>query len=152
MNRKERRAEAKATHNNKQEETMENAASTTALQITEETNTHANIITEEDTMEIITSELQPKTEQLGFFTRIKNAFRNGYREGKACIKEQVQEIKDTYVSVLEESNNPVIAHTKAVIKTTFHILKKSIKALFSLIALPFIKIDSFIDRKEEVLS
>ncbi len=142
MNRKEKRAEAKRNHNIQladnssninpnQEENMDEIITIETELINKNTNQGENTMANDS--------------QPGFFTRIKNAFRNGYREGKACIKEQVQEIKETYTSALEENRNPVIAHAKATVKTTFHILKKSIKAFFSLIALPFIKLDTFID-------
>lgn len=154
MNRKERRAEAKQMHqasivnsNSNQEESMNEMC-----QVGVAPNANAITTTKEEAMIEITSEAQTKSDSVGFFSRIKNAFIAGYRAGKAGIKEQVHEIQDTYVSVLEENKNPVVAHTKAVVKTTFLILKKTLKGLFSLIALPFIKIDSFIDRKEEVLS
>lgn len=160
MNRKERRAEAKANHNPKQEVTMEatlttgspEAEATTTnqeetMENIETTETNITISNQEDTTPDNT-----KADQPGFFTRIKNAFVAGYRAGKTCVKEQALEIQDIYVSVLEESRNVVVAHVKATVKTTCYILKKSIFALFSLIALPFIKLDSLIDRKEEVLS
>jgi hypothetical protein len=145
MNRKERRAEAKQTHNINinQEETMNNTI-TTEADAQENTNTNTN-------EENITMEQNTENQQ-GFFTRIKNAFINGYRETKTCIKEQVQEIKETYVSSLEESGNVIINHTKATIKTAMHIIKRAAKGIFAVLAWPFIKIDSIIDRKEEIVA
>lgn len=147
MNRKERRAEAKQNHNIhiNQEETMNNNITTEA---DETVNQTSNINTNEEN---ITME-QHKENQPRFFTRIKNAFINGYRETKTCIKEQVQEIKETYVSALEENGNVIVNHTKATIKTAMHIIKRAAKGIFAILAWPFIKIDSIIDRKEELVA
>ncbi len=103
---------------------------------------------EEVTMENTTEKTIENTKQPGFLTRIKNAFVAGYRASKAEVKEQVHEIKDTYVSVIEENRNAITKHTRAAIKTAMHITKKTLKGLWNVIAWPFVKIDSIIDPQE----